>query len=137
MSHKSNIRYLIPVLLAVFVVSSCESWLPDAHRPDITQGNVIKRDDLDKIHLGMKKSEITPILGSPTLTDPFHAQRWDYIYRFLPGRGEPRQSRVTLYFEGDMLVKIDALTYFEPRPDDEKYEYETKPEPANTGGGDH
>ncbi len=137
MSHKHNIHCLILVLLAVFVVSSCESWLPEAHRPDITQGNVIKRDDLDKIHVGMKKSMVTPILGSPMLTDPFHAQRWDYIYRFLPGRGEPRQSRVTLYFEDDTLIKIDDSMYFEPRPDGEKHDYEIAPEPANAGTGHH
>lgn len=136
MSHRNNFRCLIPVLLAVFVVSSCESWLPSAHRPDFTQGNVIKRNALDKIHAGMKKSEITPILGSPTLTDPFHAQRWDYIYRFLPGRGEIIESRVTMYFEGDVLVRIDDSQYVEPKPDDERHDDETGSVPAG-GGGDH
>lgn len=137
MSHRNSFRCLIPVLLAVFVVSSCESWLPDAHRPDFTQGNVIKRDALDKIHPGMEKSEITPILGSPTLTDPFHAQRWDYIYRFLPGRGKTIQSRVTLYFEGDVLVKIDDSLYVEPRSDNESPGDENEASPVGGKGGHH
>jgi outer membrane protein assembly factor BamE len=88
-------------------------------------GNVIKPDALEKIQLGMKKSEIKPILGSPMLTDPFHANRWDYIYRYLP-RGRTSEalieSRVTLYFEDDVLVRIDDSDYVEPRPDDEKEE---------------
>ena len=125
MSHRNNIRCLILVLLSVFVVSACESWLPDAHRPDYTLGNVIKPDALEKIQLGMNKSEIKPILGSPMLTDPFHADRWDYIYRYLT-RGRTSEalikSRVTLYFEDDVLVKIDDANYVEPRPDDEKEE---------------
>ena len=125
MSHRNNIHCLILVLLSVFVVSACESWLPDAHRPDYTLGNVIKPDALEKIQLGMKKSEITPILGSPMLTDPFHANRWDYIYRYLP-RGRTSEvlieSRVTLYFEDDVLVRIDDADYVEPRSDDEKKE---------------
>ena len=125
MSHRNNIHCLILVLLSVFVVSACESWLPDAHRPDYTLGNVIKPDALEKIQLGMKKSEITPILGNPMLTDPFHANRWDYIYRYLP-RGRTSEvlieSRVTLYFEGDVLVRIDDTDYAEPKSDDEKEE---------------
>lgn len=125
MSHRNNIHCLILVLLSVFVVSACESWLPDAHRPDYTLGNVIKPDALEKIQLGMKKSEITPILGSPMLTDPFHANRWDYIYRYLP-RGRTSEvlieSRVTLFFEDDVLVKIDDTDYVEPKSDDEKKE---------------
>lgn len=125
MNHRNNIRYLILAIVSVLVISACESWLPDAHRPDYTLGNVIKRDALEKIHPGMKKSEITPILGSAMLTDPFHANRWDYIYRYLPrGRtGETLiESRVTLYFEDDVLVKIDDSQYVEPKPDDEEKE---------------
>jgi outer membrane protein assembly factor BamE len=122
MSHRKNIRHLIPLLLAVFLISSCESWLPDAHRPDFTQGNVIKPEALEKIQIGMKKSEITPILGSPMLIDPFHKNRWDYIYRYLPaGRSDDKviESRVTLFFEDDRLVKIDDSFYVEPKPDHE------------------
>jgi outer membrane protein assembly factor BamE len=105
------------VVLFALILTSCGSWLPDAHRIDITQGNTIKREALDKIHTGMKKSEITPILGSPLISDPFHAQRWDYIYRYIPGRGEPVQSRVTLFFESEVLVKIDDSEYREPEPE--------------------
>lgn len=107
---------LLTIICALFL-ASCGSWLPDAHRIDVIQGNAIKKEALEKIHTGMKKSEITPILGSPLISDPFHVQRWDYIYRYIPGRGEPVQSRVTLYFEADILVKIDDSEYREPEPD--------------------
>lgn len=108
-------------------MTACESWLPDAHRPDYTQGNVIKREDLDKIQTGMNKSEITSILGTPMITDPFHAQRWDYIYRFLPGRGDILESRVTLFFENDVLIRIDDSEYREPEASDEKADSEPAP----------
>lgn len=114
MSHRILNRCFIPGLLSLFILSSCESWLPDAHRPDFTQGNAIKREALDKIQLGMKASEITPILGSPLLKDPFHANRWDYMYRHLPARGEVLQSRLTLYFENGVLIRIDDSEYREP-----------------------
>ena len=113
----------LPTLLIISALtSSCASWLPDAHRPDVTQGNEIKQETLNKIHVGMKKSEITPIIGNPTLKDPFHANRWDYIYRFVPGRGEVVQSRLTLYFKDDELIKIDDSDYKAPEPLIEKEE---------------
>ncbi|MCW8831540.1 MAG: outer membrane protein assembly factor BamE [Gammaproteobacteria bacterium] len=109
-------------LFTLWLISSCSSWLPDAHRQDVTQGNEIKREALDKILIGMKKAEITPIIGNPTLKDPFHANRWDYIYRHVPGRGEAVQSRVTLFFEGDELIRIDDSEYKEPEPPADKEE---------------
>jgi len=121
MSHRNNIRRLIPLLFFLFVVSACERWLPEAHRPDYTLGNVIKRDALEKLQLGMTQSEITPILGTPMLTDPFHADRWDYVYRYLPrGRTNEVQieSRFTLFFEDGVLVKIDDTNYKDPKSDD-------------------
>lgn len=114
------------LLLIVLSLVACASWLPDAHKIDITQGNTIKRVDMEKIHTGMKMSQITPILGNPMLKDPFHAQRWDYIYRYIPGRGEVSQSRLTLYFEDDVLVRIDDSEYREP----ESFEDNTQSEPA-------
>jgi len=118
---------LILITVLPGVLTSCASWLPEAHRQDVLQGNEIKRETLDKIHLGMTKSEITPLLGNPTLKDPFHANRWDYIYRYVPGRQEAEQSRLTLYFEGDRLIRIDDSEYKEPRPLLENGDGEPKP----------
>ena len=100
-------------MISVAFMSSCASWLPDAHRQNVVQGNEIKQVTLNKIHIGMKKSEITPLIGNPTLKDPFHANRWDYIYRLVPGRNQAKQSRLTLYFKGDKLVKMDDSEYKE------------------------
>jgi outer membrane protein assembly factor BamE len=95
-------------------LSACASWLPDAHRIDLQQGNTIKLEQLESIEVGMTKSEVRKIMGSPMLSDPFHNQRWDYIYRFIPNKGFERKSLLTLYFEDDVLVKIDDSEYVEP-----------------------
>ncbi len=141
MSHRNNIFRLILLLFFLFVVAACETWLPDPHRPDYTLGNVIKRDALEQIQLGMTQSEITPILGSPMLTDPFHANRWDYVYRYLPrGRTNEAQieSRLTLFFEGEVLVKIDDTDYKEPKTTDGKLDDdEGHGGAASAGGGGH
>ncbi len=70
------------------MISACASWLPDAHRLDLQQGNTIKLKQLETIEIGMTKSEIRQIMGSPMLSDPFHSDRWDYIYLFIPNTVE-------------------------------------------------
>ncbi len=103
--------------LTILVFSSlaaCAQWLPDAHRLDLQQGNTIEQAQRDQIHIGMSKHEIRQILGEPMLTDPFHRQRWDYIYRFIPGRGEEKKSRLTLFFVDDRLQAIDDSEFIEP-----------------------
>ncbi len=112
-----NILILLPsLLLMLALISSCASWLPDAHRQNMRLGNEIKQKTLDKIRVGMKKSEITLLIGNPTLTDPFHANRWDYVYQFVAGREELEQSRLTLFFSGNELIRIDASDYKAPKP---------------------
>lgn len=109
-----NSCLLLPLfLILAALTSSCASWLPEAHRQNIVLGNEIKQATLNKIHIGMKKNEITPLIGNPTLKDPFHANRWDYIYRLVPGRNKAKQSRLTLFFKADELIRIDDSEYKE------------------------
>lgn len=129
LSHMSKIHNLIiscrgtslilPLLLATGLLSACASWLPNAHRPDFTQGNAIKPENLSQLHPGMSKAKIVEIIGNPTLIDPFHSERWDYIYRYIPGRGDSEESRVSLFFKGDVLSRIDISAYTAPVERDE------------------
>jgi outer membrane protein assembly factor BamE len=105
---------LISVLSCLLIVSACAQWLPDVHRLDLQQGNTVKLEQLEGIEIGMTKAEVRKIMGSPMLSDPFHNQRWDYIYRFIPNKGFERKSLLTLYFEEDVLVRIDDSEYVEP-----------------------
>ena len=105
---------LFSLLASTTLLSACTDWLPEAHKLDIQQGNTIKLEQVESLEIGMTKSEVRKIMGSPMLSDPFHSQRWDYIYRFIPNKGFERKSLLTLYFEDDMLVKIDDSEYIEP-----------------------
>ena len=113
MANLTRFKKTSTLLILMALISSCASWLPEAHRQDVMQGNEITQEVLNKIHVGMTKNEITPLIGNPTLRDPFHANRWDYIYIYVPGREQARQSRLTLYFEGDELIEMDDSEYKE------------------------
>lgn len=91
--------------------SGCSSWLPEAHKIDVQQGNRIKQQDLDKLKLGMTRKQVKYVLGSPLLQDSFHQDRWDYIFYLKPGKGEIRHSKISLYFNGDKLLRIDDSQY--------------------------
>ena len=105
---------VLSLITSTTLLSACTDWLPEAHKLDIQQGNTIKLEQVESLEIGMTKSEVRKIMGSPMLSDPFHNQRWDYIYRFIPNKGFERKSLLTLYFEDDMLVKIDDSEYVEP-----------------------
>lgn len=64
-----------------------DSMLPSwrsfgVYKLDINQGNYVTQDMVDKLKVGMTTSQVQGVLGTPMLADPFHADRWDYIYRF-------------------------------------------------------
>ena len=110
-------RQIFAIVIIAFsstLLIACAEWLPDAYKIDLQQGNSVKLEQLESIELGMSKTEVRQIMGSPMLSDPFHNQRWDYIYRFIPRKGFERKSLLTLYFEDDLLVKIDDSEYIEP-----------------------
>ena len=106
---------VLSVAFGVILLSGCASWLPEAHKLDLQQGNTVKLEQLEALEIGMSKDEVRRIMGSPMLADPFHNQRWDYIYRFMPRKGFERKSLLTLYFDkGDRLMTIDDSQYIEP-----------------------
>ena len=95
------------------ILCSCESLLPEPHKIDIQQGNQIEQADLEKLYTGMSRDEVLALLGKPLVADPFHPDRWDYIYRLKPGKGELKKSRLTLYFKDNALIRIDSKDYKE------------------------
>ena len=50
------------------------------YRIDVAQGNVVTKEQLARVSPGMSRLQVRDILGSPLLTDPFHADRWDYVF---------------------------------------------------------
>jgi len=83
--------------------------LPLIYKMDINQGNVIDKDALATIREGMTKSQVLSILGSPAIADPFHQDRWDYVYTLAPRGGKMVDHRhLLLTFEGDRLSQIEG-----------------------------
>lgn len=93
------------LLLLTLLVSACS-----VHKIDVQQGNVITQELVEKLAVGMEKEQIKRLLGTPAIEDPFHKDRWDYIYRFVTGAtGEVQSGHLSLSFKEDQLATIDVL----------------------------
>jgi outer membrane protein assembly factor BamE len=76
------------------------------YKIDVRQGNYITQDMVAQLKPGMSRDQVRFVLGTPLVADIFHADRWDYVYRFKPGRGEVQQRRLSVFFEGNSLVRV-------------------------------
>ncbi|MDH3533117.1 MAG: outer membrane protein assembly factor BamE [Gammaproteobacteria bacterium] len=89
------------VFLALTAATGC------VYRASISQGNLIEQEDLDQLELGMTRNQVRFLLGTPMIDDPFHKNRWDYIYYLKVGRKDATFKRwVSVYFEDDIVNEI-------------------------------
>lgn len=96
-----NTTRLILTLFCLLALSAC------VYRANISQGNLIKQEDLDQAAVGMTKSQIRFLLGTPMIDDPFTRNRWDYVYYLKVGRKDTVQKRwVSIYFVDEIVSEI-------------------------------
>jgi outer membrane protein assembly factor BamE len=50
------------------------------YRVEVVQGNVITSEQSAMVKPGLTRAQVRDVLGSPLLTDIFHADRWDYVF---------------------------------------------------------
>src|ERR1700683_1388887 len=97
-------RVLLGMVLGV-LASGC------VYRINIQQGNFLDQAAVDQVKPGMTRSQIRYLLGTPMVADSFNKERWDYIYYLKKGRSRHVDSRrVTVYFDGDKVAKLDKPT---------------------------
>ncbi len=100
------------LLIIVLLLPGC-SYVPAIptlapYKIDIQQGNYVTQDMVAKLKPGMSRSQVRFALGTPLVADPFHADRWDYVY-MLHKKGDLVEQRlVTVLFKGDQLERIEG-----------------------------
>lgn len=112
MSWKSTLthaRAAVASTLACTMLTAC------VFRMDIQQGNVLEEDAIDQVTVGMSRSAVEFLLGTPMVADSFHAGRWDYPYYLRRGRSNDVQRRwVVVYFEDDRVSRIERDLTLQP-----------------------
>lgn len=100
-----------PLLVVLLGISTMACTI---HRIDVQQGNVLAPEMVEQLERAVlqppvSKKQVRFILGTPMLQDPFHADRWDYIFTMQPGdkRSINEYKRVSVFFEGDVVKRIE------------------------------
>lgn len=106
---------LSPVLLLLGIVLLGVPVTGCVYRVDVQQGNLLEEKDVDAIKAGMTRSQVRFLLGTPAVADPFHQDRWDYIYYFRQGRSHTAdRSWVIVYFDGDRVREVQRDVPVDP-----------------------
>lgn len=98
-------KRLIPLLFVFLAACSFNNPL-QPYKIDVQQGNVVTQEMVSKLKAGMTKSQVRYVLGTPLLMDIFHANRWDYVYRYVKAGRLTEERRLTLFFDGDKLQRV-------------------------------
>ncbi|MSQ89539.1 MAG: outer membrane protein assembly factor BamE [Betaproteobacteria bacterium] len=108
----SLVRPEVLALLMVALLPACGSLevpkVPGVtpYRMVIQQGNFISQEMVSQLKPGMSKEQVRFILGTPLVTDIFHAERWDYVFfREMPD-GKREQRNLSVVFENGKLTRV-------------------------------
>jgi outer membrane protein assembly factor BamE len=97
------------IALVALTLTAC------VYRIDIQQGNLLDDEDISQVDLGMTRSQVQFLLGTPMVADSFHRDRWDYAYYLRRGRSPDVVQRwIIVYFENDRVTRIDRDAELQP-----------------------
>lgn len=114
--HSTVFTYVHSVSRRLFVLGFCALALAACvYRVDIQQGNLLKDKDISQVEVGMTRSQVQFLLGTPMVADSFHRERWDYAYSLRKGREQEIERRwIVVYFENDRVSKIERDLTLQP-----------------------
>lgn len=99
----ARIKLYTILFMAVVILNGCV-----VYHLAVPQGNEVTQDQVDKLRPGLTKAQVQYLLGSALLQDPFHATRWDYVYSHTVNGKIKAEKKLTVYFEGDQLVRWEG-----------------------------
>jgi len=98
-------RKLLLVVSIALITSGCGI----VYRQPIYQGNLLEKTNVDQLQAGMSKQQVMLLLGSPSIADPNHPDRWDYTATQRVGRlGKTEKKNLVLWFEGESLARWEG-----------------------------
>jgi outer membrane protein assembly factor BamE len=109
-------RALRLLSFSVLVLSGCASLQSSdslfgvitPYQVEVVQGNVITSEQAATAKPGMSRAQVRDVMGTPLLTDAFHADRWDYVFTIRRQGAAPQIHRVAVLFTGDQLKSLDT-----------------------------
>ncbi|WP_028006727.1 outer membrane protein assembly factor BamE [Solimonas flava] len=97
-------RFLL-LAVAALALSACSI----IYKLPTRQGNVIEQKQLDQLKIGMTHDQVHYLMGTPVAASAFRPNRWDYVGYYKSPRGEVTERVVSLYFDGDVLARMEGI----------------------------
>jgi outer membrane protein assembly factor BamE len=113
MRHRNAWLAVVLSCTAAAVLSAC-GYVPTIpgftpYKMEIQQGNFVDQEMIARLKPGMTREQVRFILGTPLVSDLFHADRWDYVFSRRPaGGGATEQRRFAVFFEEGKLARIEG-----------------------------
>lgn len=106
-THHRSVKLLVAALAIsmLSLLTACGSIL---YKAEVAQGNFVSKEQVAALKLGMPRLQVADILGTPLLVSVFHADRWEYVFNLKRQGIETPSYKLTVYFQGDALEKIDG-----------------------------
>jgi len=104
MKHYRTWRNLILAAAACAVLPNC------IYQVRVFQGSIVDPGDVEKVEMGMTREQVAYVLGTPTVSDPFHADRWDYVLTDGTLEGERQLVVIRFSDQGVSAVEITAAS---------------------------
>jgi outer membrane protein assembly factor BamE len=107
-TYRRSVKLSLATALVISLISfltACGSLL---YKSEIAQGNFVSKEQVAALKLGMPRLQVADILGTPLLVSVFHADRWEYVFNLKRQGIDTPSYKLTVYFKGDALDKIDG-----------------------------
>lgn len=97
---RRSLTLLLAMACSLLAACTYKPGFINEYRIDVQQGNVLTQDMVAQLKPGQTRDQVRFILGTPLITDIFHRQRWDYVYRFRDGRsGAVESHQFSVFFD--------------------------------------
>ncbi|MBX3703041.1 MAG: outer membrane protein assembly factor BamE [Steroidobacteraceae bacterium] len=97
-----------PVAILAAAMLAAASAAGCVYRMDVQQGNLLDAEQVEQVEVGMTRSQVRFLLGTPMVIDSFDAERWDYVYSLRRGHSrEVTRRHLVVWFEGDKVTRIE------------------------------
>jgi outer membrane protein assembly factor BamE len=106
--HRRGLRLSCAVQAAVAILLAAPLLDGCVYRMDIQQGNYLEGKAVDRLEVGMTRTQVRYLLGTPMVPAIFDRDRWDYVYYFQHGRlRRPAQRHLVVYFKDDKVTRFE------------------------------
>lgn len=98
------------LLALALCIGGCGNFtiFPGVHKIGIYQGNIIDQEMVDKLKIGMTRAQVSFVLGTPLVADPFNQNQWSYFYSKKDPDGNIDSRSFNVLFENNELASFEG-----------------------------